>query len=174
MTWTRQGGCTAGKHPAEDAEISWWLGRRKLNDHTQIPRSSLLPHSARYQARQHVTKDVMLMAGSVTEALGQRRQAKRRKLFADKRDLVLGSSSINWRILLVERARYHGGFRFYAPLAKWMTLKAAKAFGHAKVPSTVKQMAGDRRRERQWTADGEEIMQKAWGMHDTLQVPFSY
>lgn len=52
-------------------------------------------------------------------------------------------------------------FRFYAPLAKWMTLKAAKAFGHAKVPSAVKQMARDRGRERQWTADGEEIMQKA-------------
>lgn len=103
----------------------------------------------------------MLMAGSATEALGQRRRAKRRKLFADKRDLVPGSSSINWWILLVERARYHGGFRFYAPLAKWMTLKAAKAFGHAKVPSAVKQMARDRRRERQWTADGEEITPKA-------------
>lgn len=86
----------------------------------------------------------MLMAGSTTEALGQDRQGRRRELFADKRDLVLGLSSINWWILLVERARYHGGFRLYAPLAQGMTLKGAKAFGHAKVPSTVKQMAGDR------------------------------
>lgn len=106
----------------------------------------------------------MLMAGSATEALGQRRQGKRRKLFADKRDLMLGESSINWWILLVERARYHGGFRFYAPLAKWMTLKGAKAFGHAKVPSAVKQMARDRRREAmdsRWRRDHAEGLRNA-------------
>lgn len=85
----------------------------------------------------------MLMAGSTTEALGLHRQGQRRKLFADKWDFVQGLSSINWWVLLVERARYHGGFRLYASLAKWMTLQGAEAFGHAKVPSTVKQMAGD-------------------------------
>ena len=85
----------------------------------------------------------MLMAGSSTEAPGCAAQTNRRKLFADKWDLVLGLSSINWWVLLVEGARYHGGFLLYASLAKWMTLQGAKAFGHAKVPSAVKQMAGD-------------------------------
>lgn len=70
-------------------------------------------------------------------------QTTRRRLFADKWDLVLGLSSINWWVLLVEGARYHGGFLLYASLVKWMTLQGAKAFGHAKVPSAVKQMAGD-------------------------------
>ena len=100
-------------------------------------------HSAPRQTRQRVTEDVMLMAGSSTEAPGCAAQTNRRKLFADKWDLVPGLSSINWWVLLVEGARYHGGFLLYASLAKWMTLQGAKAFGHAKVPSAVKQMAGD-------------------------------
>lgn len=87
-------------------------------------------------------------------------QTTQRKLFADKWDLVLGLSSINWWVLLVEGARYHGGFLLYASLAKWMTLQGAKAFGHAKVQSAVKQMAGDQWREWQWTADGEEISRR--------------
>lgn len=86
----------------------------------------------------------MLMVGSTSEAPGQHGQGRRGKLFADKWDLVLGLSSINWWVLLVERARYHGGFRRYASLAKWMKLQGAKTFGHAKVPSTVTQMAGGR------------------------------
>lgn len=84
----------------------------------------------------------MLMAGSATEALGKHMQGRSRKLFADKWDLVHGLNGINWWVLLVERAQYHGGFHLYALLAKWMTLQGAKAFGHAKVPSAFKQMAG--------------------------------
>lgn len=148
------------------------------SDHIQIPVSSLLLlllHAAHHQTWQQVTKYVMWMAGSTTEALGKHIQGRRRKLFADKWDLVHGLSGINWWVLLVERARYHGGFHLYASLAKWMTLQGAKSFGHAKVPSTVKQMAGDQWREWQWTADGEKIMTKieTRGMHDTLPVPCS-
>lgn len=84
------------------------------------------------------------MAGSATGAAGLHRRGGRRKLFADKWDLVPGLSSINWWVLLVGRARYLGGFRLYAPLAERTTLQGAEAFGHAKVPSAVKQMAGDR------------------------------
>lgn len=73
--------------------------------------------------RRHGTKNVMLMTGIRTEAPGLHRQGK---LFADKWDLVLSLSRINWWVLLVEGARYHGGFPLYASLAKWMTLWRAK------------------------------------------------
>lgn len=70
----------------------------------------LLPQSAYHQAqpRQQITKDVMLMAGARQKRLAS--TANRRKLSADKWDLVLGLSSINWWVSLVEGARYHGGF----------------------------------------------------------------
>lgn len=147
------------------------------SDHIQIPVPLLLLllDPVLYQTWQQVTRDVTLMAGSTTEALGKHIQGQSRKLFADKWDLVHGLSGINWWVLLVERAQYHGGFHLYAPLAKWMTLQGAKAFGHAKVQSAVKQMAGAQWREWQWTADGEKITTKieTRGMHDTLPVPYS-
>lgn len=58
---------------------------------------------------------------------------KPRKLFADKWDLVLGLSSFNWWVLLVDGAQYHGGFLLYASLVAWITLQGVEAFGHAKV-----------------------------------------
>lgn len=135
----------------------------------------LLLHPVLCQTWQQVTRDVMLMVGSATEALGKHIQGRSRKLFADKWDLVHGLCGINWWVLLVERAQYHGGFHLYAPLAKWMPLQGAKAFGHAKVPSAVKQMATAQWGEWQWTADGEKITTKieTRGMHDTLPVPYS-
>ena len=62
----------------------------------------------------------------------------RRKLFADKWDLVLGLSNINCRVLLAEGAQYHGGFLLYASLAE---LQRAKGIWLGK--GAVKQMAGD-------------------------------
>lgn len=140
---------------------------------TPVPLLLLLLHPVLYQTWQQVTRDVMLMAGSATEALGKHMQGRSRKLFADKWDLMHGLNGINWWVLLVERAQYHGGFHLYALLAKWMTLQGAKAFGHAKVPSAFKQMAGAQWREWQWTADGGKITTKIQtrGMHDTLPVP---
>lgn len=77
-------------------------------------------HSAWHQTWQQVTEDVMLMAGSSTEALGQHRQGRRRKLFADKWDLVQGLSGINCWVLLVEKARYHCVF-FFVFMLLWQS-----------------------------------------------------
>lgn len=83
---------------------------------------------------------------------------KPRKLFADKWDLVLGLSSFNWWVLLVDGAQYHGGFPSLCLSGSVDNIAGSKGIWSRK--GAVKQMAGDQWREWHWTADGENIMRR--------------
>lgn len=128
-------------------------------DRTGIP---LFAHCVHRQIRQRATQDVPLIAKNASEALGQRRE----------RGSHLLTNGIWWQAWAALTAGFYWlkeheimAVSFCASLATGMMLNGAKAFGHAKVPSAVEQMAGAYWGEWQWTADGEEIMLETRGMH---------
>lgn len=96
---------------------SFFFFPRRTYDHAQIPfllfcsvSSLLLPlclpsHQTTNNWGCHVNGRELYRSAWPAQTTG-------RELFADKWDLVPGLSSINWWVLLVEGARYHGGFSF--------------------------------------------------------------
>lgn len=151
--------------PADDlTEIRClWHFSKHIYDRPQIPPLASSFHCAFHQVRQQITKYVMLMTGSSTEVPDQHRQLKGSYL------LTNWIQCWCWAALTVYWLKEYNimAVFFCVYLAKRMTLQGAKAFGHAKVQSIVKQMAGDQWSEWQWAADGEEIVQESGGMQST-------
>lgn len=83
----------------------------------------------------------------------------RRKLSADKWDLVLGFSSIYWWVLLAEGTRYHGGFLLRVSLADWIPLQRAAGIWSRRGAVKLGWMGGTVRRgalDSRWRKDPAE------------------